>query len=230
MDIGLQVNPPGFSFQYFYTTPTNGTYNFIFEFPFDVTSSIPIYSFSGTLLKPEYTSINSTNTCTVISASLNVNSSHLMDGEVWGNFNIAPTFLSGNRGLYTIVLPFGNPYNSKVFANIAGELNVSPFTPDVQINLNIILPHSDSYSGSFPSIAGMEPFTFTNKPTTSIYWNFANLQNLEGSVTVEYENQSQIGNYENWTFLSGAFIGVGSSILITSIYDGFKKWSEKAEK
>jgi hypothetical protein len=220
MYIGLQVNPPAFSFQYFFITKVNGTYDFVFEFPFNVISKI-----RGT----EGMSVNSTDTCTVISVSNNLTQG---SGEVWGQFTVSPTFLSGSRGLYTMVLPFGNPYNSEAFQKAVSELQVSSLQPDAKIKLNIVLPHDYSWTESFPAMTGMEPFTYplTDKPKTSLYWDFDNLQNIQGSVTVKYEDQSQIGNYANWNFLSGIFIGVGSSILTTSVYDGLKKWSEKAEK
>jgi hypothetical protein len=220
LNIGLQVDPPAFSFQYSYRTQVNGTYHFVFEFPFNVIS---------TVRESEIMSVNSTDTCTVISVSLN---STQGSGDILGSFMIAPTFLSGSRGSYTIILPFGNPYNSEVFGKIVQELGISPFQPDVQIELNIVLPQSSSGIESFPSMTGMKPFIgyLTNKPTTSLYWIFDSIQNLQDSVTVKYENQFQIGNYEQLNFFSGIFIGIGSSILISSVYDGLKKMSDKAEK
>jgi hypothetical protein len=59
------------------------------------------------------------------------------------------------------------------------------------------------------------------------YWNFDKLQD---SVTIKCEDKSEIGSYENLPFWSGISLGVGSSLMITSLYDGLRKRSEKAEK
>jgi hypothetical protein len=217
MTIGVVVDPSEFSFQYFFEAMVNGTYNFIFVFPFHVRSIVGESENMSMV-------VNATNTCTVISVSLN--SSQLTSGKIWGDFMIDQTFLSGNRGLYTIVLPFGNGVGDETFDKIQKKLDVSLYTPDAPIDLYVSLPNSYSWTESFPSMAGMNPFInpLTNKSVTSLYWNFDKLQN---SVTIKCENQFEIGIYENLLFWSGIFLGVGLPLMVTAYYDGLRKFSEK---
>ncbi len=217
MTIGLVVNPPEFSFQYFFEAMVNGTYNFIFVFPFNVKSIVGES-------KNMFMSVNSTNTCTVISVSLN--SSQLESGKIWGDFMIDQTFVSDNRGLINIILPFGNGISSETFDNIQRKLEVSLYSPDAPIDLYVSLPNSYSWTESFPSMTGMNPFVnpFTNKSVTSLYWNFDKLQN---SITIKCDDQFEIGVYGYLLFFSGIFLGVGLPLMVTTYYDGKKRWSEK---
>jgi len=226
----VNINPPELDFVYFFSVPQDGTYNFMFNFPFRVTG---IISESETAyMDTKNMSIDSTSTCTVISLSLYLVAG--ADEAISGHFTIAPTFLSGSRGLYTVVLPFGGIGGGSSFEvedKIQRELEVPVYTTDndAPIQLCVTLPHSYSVTQFFPPITHMNPYTnpFNGITVRALYWNFTYLHD---SVTVEYADQSQIGYYQNLNFLSGIFIGVGSSILLSSVYDGIKRLSEKAEK
>jgi hypothetical protein len=220
MTIGFVVDPAEFSFQYFFETMVNGTYNFIFVFPFHVRS---IVGESENMSM----SVNTTDTCTVI--SVNLNSTQFSSGKISGDFMIDQTFLSDNRGIYTIVLPFGNGIDNKIYGKIQNDLDVSLHVPDAPIDLYVSLPNAYSWTESFPSMVGMNPFInpFSNKSVTSLYWNFDKLQN---SVTIKCDNQFEIGVYGYYLFISGIFLGVGIPLMMTAYYDSLKKFSEKAEK
>jgi hypothetical protein len=230
MLIELTVFPPTLYFQYNFVPLTSGVYNFIFVFPFDIKGDLPTRSLGGSILKPENMTFNFSNSGTAISLSLNL--TKMVGDTIWGNFNIAQTFLSGKRGLYTIVLPFYGGVGNVGFQNIAQNLGTSFYNPIPEVDLYVILPHAYSSSETFPPTSGMNSVInfLTNKPITSLSWTFDDSGNSVNSVSIQCEDQSEIGYYGNSSFLSGIFIGVGSSILITSAYDGLKKLSENAEK
>ena len=53
---------------------------------------------------------------------------------------------------------------------------------------------------------------------------------LENSVMINYENPTERDTYENLLFISGIFWGIGSSVMITVVYDAFKERHEKIKK
>ena len=171
MNIELEVNPSELSFQYFYNAQLNGTYNFIFVFPFHVT---------GIVDESENMSINPTNTCTVFSLSLNLtkNNEYWESEQISGDFMIAQTFLSGSRGLYTMVLPFSGGVGGETYNTLQQKLEVGIYSPDAPITLGVILPAAYSVTESFPSMAGVNPYImpFTNTSVMSLSWNFAEMQ------------------------------------------------------
>jgi hypothetical protein len=215
MVIGFIVDPPELFFQYFYIAQTYGTYNFIFVFPFNVVS---IIGDSGNM------TVNSTNTCTVISMSLHLNES---SQQIWGDFRIAKTFLSRNRGLYTIVLPFGRGINSEVFNKIQQKLKV-PLSPLADVELYASVPYS--YTESIPVITDLNPFInpITNKSYASLHWYFNG--DVQNSVTVMCTDQSEIDNIQNMTFWSGIFFGIGFSFILNTVYDAYRTRVEKTAK
>jgi hypothetical protein len=152
-----------------------------------------------------------------------------VSGRIWGSFRIAQTFLSGSHGLYTVVLPFGGGIKSEVFDTIQKKLQVGLYFPDTTINLYVNLPSSYSYTQSIPAIADLNSFIdpTTNKSLTSLHWTLNELQN---SVTIMCTDQSEIINLQNKTFWSGILVGIGSSLILNTVYDASKAQVEKAEK
>jgi hypothetical protein len=216
--INFVVDPPELVFEYFYTAQTNGTYNFIFVFPFHVTSIIR----NSTNMM-----VNSTNTCTVI--SLRLDSIKQGSQEIWADFEIKRTFLSANRGLYTVVPPFGRGISDGAYDSAYRKLGVGLNPLDATVELYVSLPNSYSYTESVPTITDMNPFVnqITNKSLTSLHWVFTELQN---SVTIMCTDQSEIDYLQNVTFWSGILFGIGFSLMLNTVYDAYKKRVEKAEK
>lgn len=221
-DIWLSYSPSAFSFYYEYLATTNGTYNFIFVFPFKVTN---------TLENPENMSITPTKTGTILSSSLSLNGlnqSHFSGQALSAYFEIANTFLSENRGTYTIVLPFGGgDIYDQAFDAIQGNLWVLP-NNEIPTDLYVSLPNSYSLTESIPTISDLNPFTnpITNMTVSSLHWNFPD--GLQNSVTVMCNDPQTINTLQNMPFWSGIFLGIGVSLIATTCYDSYKRWIEKS--
>lgn len=213
MVVGIGIDPPELWFQYFFTCPTNGTYNFIFIFPFNITRINYI---------SEYMVVNSTphGSAIWLRHSVENASYNAPVQEISGDFSIENTFQDGTRGLYTIILPFGMGIDPEVFQEPWKILKVSLHSPDAPITLHVGLPGDFRPTNMFPPVT-KGPNTWTtamNRTITSLEWNFAALQD---SVTIQ-GNTDEKFYYDNLPFISGILFGIGVTIIFTIVYDALK--------
>jgi hypothetical protein len=222
MVVGLGSDPPELWFQYFFECEANGTYNFIFAFPFNIT---------GQIGSSRNMSFRATTRGSAVWSRYEVNtvSYGWQSAEVWGVFSIENTFQSGTRGSYTFILPFGMGISAEVIGDLQHELGIGFHTPDVNISLQVGLPSRFKIIGTFPPVsAGPNVWvTPTNRSITTMEWHFEKLQD---SVTINCEDQNEIAFYETLPFISGLFLGIGIPIITTTLYDAVKEWSRPFPK
>jgi hypothetical protein len=215
IDFNANVNPPELFFQYWFIIQTNGTYSFIFSFPFNV---FVVFHNADNM------TINPTSTDTVMYVTLPENEG---SQDIWGDFGITRTFLSDNRGFHTIELPFGGVVNSDAVV-LEQKLGIEPSFQSVSVNLYVGLPISYSYVESIPAISDSNPFVNpqTNVSSASLHWYFNN--GLQNSVTIVYNDQSEVGYLQNMTFWSGIFFALGFSLAVNTMYDAYRKRVENS--
>jgi len=215
--VGIGLDPPELWFQYFFSCSANGTYNFLFVFPFYVTS---------TYASKENMSLRATSQGSAIWLQYQVSdvSYGWESGEVWGVFSIENTFQSGFRGSYMFLLPFGMGIHPEVYGNLQRELGVTFHTPDTNITLQFGLPARYQITQTFPPLSsGPETWvTYTNRTITTVKWEFETLQN---SVTIYCQDPNEIAFYDHLLFISGLGYGIGVSIVITTVYEAVKDWA-----
>lgn len=221
MVVGIGVDPPDLWFQYFFQCSINGTYNFIFVFPFNVISKI-----SAT----ENMSFRTTSRGSAIWLRYEVNDISVgwASKEIWGYFSIENTFQSGTRGSYTFLLPFGMGIHPEVYGNLQRELNVPFHTPDTNITLQFGLPGHYKITGTFPPVsAGPNVWiTPTNRSIETVEWEF---ETLRDSVTVQCQDPNEASYYQSLPFISGLGLSIGASIATRTIYDAVKEWASPSQ-
>jgi len=217
MVVGFGSDPPELWFQYFFQYAANGTYNFVFAFPFYITSE------KGASGNMSFRATSRGSAVWLRYEATNVYSGG-QSGEIWGVFSIENTFQSGTRGLYAFILPFGMGINPEVFGNLQHELGIGLHTPDVNISLQVGLPSRYKITGTFPPVsAGPNVWVIpTNRSIVTIECMHATLQD---SVTILCEDPNEISLYESLPFISGVFLGIGVPIITRTIYDAVKEWS-----
>jgi hypothetical protein len=218
MTVGVSVNPPVLWFYYSFFCHENGTYNFIFAFPFYITRVISA--------SEKNVSTNSTPYGSAIWLQYRVNnvSSYGAGHMLFGNFVIRNTFQEGTRGSYTIILPFGMGVNPEVTQNLTRKLQVPFYSGDVNVTLDVSLPGSFTPITSFPpSSRGPEPYpTPLNTTTNFMEWSAGTLQN---SITIEVVDANEKSFYDYLPFASGVFFGIGIQLMFTIGYDWIRKWA-----
>jgi len=218
MVVGVGIDPPELWFQYFFQCSANGTYNFFFVFPFNIT---------GKWFTSEDMLFNATPYGSVVYLRHQVTNvtAGWLSQDISGDFSIENTFQTGTRGRYTFILPFGMGVHSEVFQDVWKELKVSFHSPDVNITLQVGLPSELHLVNSFPPVS-KGPNTWKtpyNRTINSLEWASETLQD---SVTIQTENTEEIGSYENLPFISGVLLGIGIPTIITTSYDAIKEWGQ----
>ncbi len=216
----IGIEPATLFFQYSFACYENGTYNFLFIFPFNVTSKIN----STQNMNFTATSVGSAIWLQYPLNDVPQGGSHR---DIFGDFLIENTFQSGTRGSYTFILPFGGAIKSEVIGNRQSGLGVFFHTEKVELEFTV--PETFRIIQSFPGfLEGPEPFvTSTNRTMMSVKWIF---DELRGSVTIYCEDPNERSSYESWLFLGGIFLSLGMSITVTTIYDFFKERTRPSEK
>jgi hypothetical protein len=223
--VTVYVDPPQLFFSYAFTINSAGTYYFIFIFPFYVKSPIEM---------SQEMNITSTSRGTVIlvryqMGSINGGASGTLSDIIFGYFSIDQTFMSGSRGSYVFTLPFGTGASPDVRLSAIDELEVN-FHREENVTLAIALPRSYVPTSIFPPSSQRPPhgsYYSDNRTFSHLEWDSTVPQN---DVTVICENQDEMASYSNRLFYSGVFLGIGSSLTLTAVYDGLKERHEKAEK
>jgi len=222
MIVSVVVNPAELWFDYFFGYNENGTYNFIFVFPFNIL---------GFYRASENMSTRSTPHGSAVWLQYRASNTSLgyMNHQIWGDFKIENTFQEGTRGSYTIILPFGMGIEPDVASDLQKTLEVPLYSGDVNVTLYVTLPGGFMPTTTFPpNSAGPEPYTTPfNTTITSIEWNAGKLQN---SVTIEAVDTGEKSFYDNIPFESGVLLAIGLQFMFTTSYDAIRKWgSSKTE-
>lgn len=210
--VDIQANAPQLGFRYYFQCSTNGTYNFLFTFPFKVIrkdSSTPNMLF------------NSTSSGSVIWLEYLVEdvSTGWKPEEIWGYFDIDNTFQSGTRGSYTFLFPFENAIDGEAVHNIQRKLGV-PFHTQYEQNgtleLQFRLPARYQIIQTFPPLSiGPVP---TNGSITRMEWK---LKTLRQTVTIYCQDPDEMLLYQSLLFISGLGFGIGVPMFV----DGIKEWA-----
>jgi hypothetical protein len=209
--IAISADSFAFSFQYSFICYKNGTYNFLFVFPFKITSKIDA---------AENMSFYHTRHGSAIWLKYNANNlpPSGLPQEIFGSFRIDNTFQSGSRGSYMFLLPFGGAIGSEAYS-LAIELGVDFLPPDTTIELrfgvspNLWLTQISPKPSMGPRILQHG----NNRIETSIGWYFDEL--LQDSIVIFSQDTNKISLYQFYLFIAGIFIGIGSSIIVTATYN-----------
>jgi hypothetical protein len=222
MIIGIGIDPPELWFQYFFGCSANGTYNFFFVFPFNITDK---------RFTSENMSFNATPYGSVVYLRHHVDNvtSGWLFQEISGVFWVENTFQTGSRGSYTFILPFGMGVHAEAYQDVWRELKVGFHTPDARITLQVGLPSRFKLVNVFPPVSrGPNRWTTPdNRTIDSVEWEFETLQN---SVTIQTEDRGEIVFYENLPFISGLLLSIGIPTMITTIYDAIKELARSPKR
>lgn len=222
MIVGIGIEPPELWFQYFFTCSANGTYNFFFVFPFNITTQ---------RFASETMSYNSTPYGSVVYLQHDVNNvtSGWLSQEIFADFWIENTFKTGTRGAYTFILPFGMGVHSEAYQDVWKELKVGFHSPDANITLQVGLPSHFRLVNAFPPVSrGPNRWTTPyNNTIDSMEWQFVTLQD---SVTIQTEDGDEISYYENLPFVSGLLLSIGIPTIVATAYDAIKEWARSPEE
>lgn len=215
--ISVTIKPPELYFHYSFVCSENGTYNFLFWFPFEIISRI-----TSTVNM----SLNTTSQGSAVWLRHQVDNVHYgwADHHFSGVFLIKNTFQSGTRGSYMFVLPFGLGIPGELIRNIQRELGVAFTTAVANIDLSFGVPEGYHITQTFPphSIGPNTWITPSNRTITKVGWN---PKDLKDSVTIYCQNPNEIALYESFLFIGGLCLGIGVPMMTTPVYDVLKKWA-----
>jgi len=208
---------PELSFRYYFSVEQNGTYNFIFIFPF---------KFFENINSTEGMNFNLTSYGTAVWLEYQVTnvSRNGKSDYVWGNFWIANTFQSGTRGDYVFSLPFfGGVGSSNITEELQDRLNVAWHSPAGRVMLEFVVPSRFQITQAYPQVFSEPSDTLKfsgNRTVNSVNWN---LGWLDQQFTIFCSDGQESSSYESVLFFSGLFLSIGASIMVESAYDASKK-------
>ncbi len=210
-------------FYYSFEVVENGSYNFIFVFPFDVIAKIE--STEG---------MNFTKTPYGTAFSLKYEISDVITGKkgdiINGRFQIENTFQSGTKGEYSFTLPLASGIPScPEIDSLNAEMGVWWHTPAGAVSLIFVVPENLRITQMYPLTNVTGPNTnyssYYNITTTYVKWD---LYWLEQHFTIVCTDSDEKQKYEAILFLSGILISAGVSLLVKTGHDYLKaKLSEK---
>lgn len=207
-------------FDYEFSITDNGTYNFIFHFPFKIIEKIDSSNGMNFTVTPYGTAV----WVSYEIADVHEEENH----HVSGYYKIADTFRSGQRGNYVFSLPL--TFSSSSFEpidSLKDELGVSWQYTNTEISIGLYVPSSLQFTQYFPEPDSLDSYMWgkSNKTINRINWYLDGFHELQKRFTVFCEDQTEISKFEFMLFISGIFISIGSSLMVTSTYDYFKKKS-----
>ena len=216
--LSITIRPPELYFYYSFSCCENGTYNFLFWFPFKIISKT-----SSTMNM----SFNATSRGSAVWLRYQVDNVGYgwVNHQFSGVFSIENTFQSGTRGSYMFVLPFGLGIPGELIWNIQRELKVPFTTTSANIDLSFGVPSGYHITQTFPPHT-VGPNTWTtrsNRTITKVGWN---PRDLRDSVTIYCQNPNEIALYQSFLFIGGLCLGIGFPIMTTPVYDTVKKWTK----
>jgi len=216
--LSVTIEPPELYFYYSFTCYENGTYNFLFWFPFKIisrTSSSVNMSFNPT----------SRGSAVWLRYQIDNVRYGWAGGQFSGVFSIENTFESGTRGSYMFVLPFGLGIPAELVWDIQRELEVPFVTPSESIDLSFGVPGGYHITQTFPphSVGPNTWTTISNRTVTKVGWN---PRELRDSVTIYCQNPNEIALYQSYLFIGGLCLGIGVPMMTTTFYDAVKRWSK----
>jgi hypothetical protein len=220
MTVAVEVNPPELWFDYYFSCSENGTYNFIFVFPFNI---VRVYGASENMT----TKSTPHGSAVWLQHRVDNVSSYGLGNEIWGYFSIENTFQEGTRGSYTIILPFGMGIDPSVTQDLWETLKVPFYSGDINVTLQVALPGAFRPTTMFPpNSKGPELFrTPFNTTIASMIWDAGTLQN---SVTIEAIDINEKPFYDNIPFTSGILFGIGIQLMFTIGYDSIRNWAKSS--
>ena len=219
--VEVKVEPLELWFQYSFLCSKNGTYNFLFVFPFYITNKI-----SST----ENLHFNATPHGSLVWIKLYVDDvfSEPVKKDIDGRFYILNTFRSGTRGSYMFVLPFRGASYPEVVEDIQRELDIDFHTLEgADISVFFSFPKRYKITQTFPPFSAGPNVSPLDKETMLVEWNFKILQD---SVTICCQDENEIATYQNYQFFACLFLGIGIPMGTQTIYEAIKERSSKKER
>lgn len=222
--ISTPTEQPVLYFRYDFSVAENGSYNFIFLFPFQVAQKISSTKSMNYNSTPYGTAVWLKNR--VVDVDVGWKSKY-----IWGEFYVTNTFQSGTRGDYIFALPFimgvGGP--SDVIDELQRELKVAWHSPDVKVELEFTVPSRLQITQAYPqSFLGPDTLTITgNRTINMVRWN---VSWPSQQFTVICRDNKETAYYQSILFLSGIFISIGAGVVVRSVYDAAREKCRLAEQ
>jgi hypothetical protein len=216
--VAVLTERPILYFRYEYVVYENGSYNFIFVFPFQVVQNTGLN---------EAVHFNSTPYGSAIWTTREINNvanGSWSDDHIEAEFFINNTLQSGTRGDYTFTLPFigGVGGASDVITRLRDSLRVIWYTPDAAVELEFIVPSRLHITQAYPqSFAGPDTLTIIgNQTINKVRWTMAWPSQ---QFTIICHDSDEASFYQAMLFFSGIFISIGVGIVVRSAYDAAKE-------
>jgi len=220
--LSITTGPPELYFSYSFSCAENGTYNFLFWFPFKIVSEAS---------SKVDMSFNATAKGSAVWLQYQVDNVHYgwTGQQISGVFSIENTFQSGTRGSYMFVLPFGLGVPHELVRKIQMDLGIPFVTPSASIDLSFGVRVGYLITQTFPqhSVGPNTWTTPTNRTITKVGWN---PKELSDSITVYCQNPNEMAIYQSFLFIGGLGLGIGVPIVTTTLYDATKEWTKKPSK
>lgn len=212
---------PTLQFEYDFSITANGTYNFIFHFPFKIIEKID--STNGM-------NFNATPYGTAVWVSYQIDDVQEEESHhVGGYYIVADTFRSGQRGNYVFSLPLIHGSSSiETVDKLKEELDVSWQYTNTPVSIGLYVSSSLQFTQFYPEPDSLDSYVWgrNNKTINRINWYIDGFHELQKRFTVFCEDRTEISNYQFMLFISGVFISIGASLIVTSAYDYFKERAE----
>jgi hypothetical protein len=240
ISLSLNVDSSTALFNYGCEFTAEGTYNFVFVFPFHINQ------ITGPLccayLSPNSTkgfvgyntyNISTTEWGSVIWLSYE-NTNDFIKPSIEFQMTLDQTFLSGCRGSYSLTLPFQENFIPTVMIQEPfEEFGFNSFEPlNCSMYLQVYgLPTDAVLTGNSPQLSqnlrtGSNPLISALDTTTYVTWN---VKELDDNFIINYHSPSEVDRYQNLLLIGGIFLGIGTSVTITVAYDWLKQASERKD-
>lgn len=220
--VSLLTEKPILYFRYYFSVEENGSYNFIFFFPFAIFQKI------GSTESLKFNSTPHGSAVWIRHQVLDVGS--WKSDYIWGEFYVNKTFQSGTRGKYSFALPFVMGVDgSNVIDQLQHELGLSWQSPAGRVELEFMVPSHLQIIQAYPqSFSGPDTLEiFGNRTVNKVYWN---VSWLNQQFTIICRDGQEIAHYQSLLFFSGIFISIGSGLMVRSGYDAIKERSGKQHR
>lgn len=198
--------------------PEEGPAFVMFVLPFHI-RTIAEYTSSNDILH-NWDEVNDDNGVgSLIYAQVSNDSMHFNSTVLVAELLVDRTFESSQRGVFTIVLPFGSGVGGSQFAEVSTlqeELKVSLTTID-STDVYVTIQSSAMNVQGLPEPTSRNPYTrpTDNQTLNSVYWHLTQMQTL----TLTYEDSAQVAFFTALLIIGSLCLGVVPS--------GILDWCEK---
>lgn len=218
IDMSFEVDTtenPKLWFDYYYRAHENGTYNFIFLFPFEVAQSL-------TGLYPSNYTHTPYGTAIWMSRQIEIAG----NDRALGYFEINNTFQSGAKGQYDLSFPIIWDYRPNVIVeDLRKDLGLNYNVPQVKLEFTLFISSSYDITQLNPQPSFHDPYYIggRNQTLKKLVWNFEQLSSLQQQFIISCTDNDEISFLQNCAFGAGILLSIGSSLFVRTLYDKFKE-------